>query len=84
MYKMALSMAQRSACTSGGYLKNDDAHGRFMFLGAFSPHDELLELVSVPKDQTPAFFNSESDKGSFNIHVAANNPLFVSTSASES
>ena len=79
MYKMALPMAQRSACTSGGHHKNDDAYRRFIFLGALSPHEELLELTSVPKDQIQAFFNSESYKGSFNIRVAANNPLFVST-----
>lgn len=80
MYKMTLPMAQRSACTSGGHHKNDDAYRRFIFLGALSPHEELLELTSVPKDQIQAFFNSESYKGSFIIHVAkVDNPLFVST-----
>ena len=80
MYKMALPMAQRSASTSGGHHKNDDGYRRFIFLGALSPHEELLELTSVPKDQIQAFFNSESYKGSFIIHVAkVDNPLFVST-----
>ena len=50
MYKMALPMAQRSASTSGGHHKNDDGYRRFIFLSALSPHEELLELTSVPKD----------------------------------